>query len=255
LRKSLDVLAVGQDGRVTESWDSMADWYAERLAAGSPPHQLAIAAMLQLLPAVTGEPVLDLGCGEGLAARALATRGAQVTGVDLSAWLIAHARRQEAAMALGIAFRVGDAQTLDGLADGAFAGVAANLSLNNVDNLDAAVQAVRRVLRPGGWLVFTIPHPCFETPHASSATTPDGRAARLVSGYFDERFWRSGNPQGVRRAGNWHRMLATYLNALVDGGFAVTRVLEPEPSPALAASRPGRADVPMFLVVRAARLP
>ena len=110
------------------------------------------------------------------------------------------------------------------------------------------------MLRPAGWLLFTIPHPCFETPHASSATTPDGRAAQLVSGYFEERFWRSDSPQGFRRrAGNWHRTLATYLNTLVDGGFVVTRVLEPEPSPALAASHPGRADVPMFLVVRAAR--
>jgi SAM-dependent methyltransferase len=210
--------------------------------------------MLQLVPAVTGEPVLDRGCGEGLAARALAARG-PVTGVDLSARLIAQARRQEAAVALGIAFRVGDARTLDGLADGAFAGVAANRSLNNIDDLDAAVQAVRRVLRPGGRLVFTIPHPCFETAHASSATTPDGRTGRLVSGYFDERFWRSDNRQGVRRAGSWHRMLATYLNTLFDDGLAVTRVLEPEPSSALAASRPGRGDVPMFLVVRAARLP
>jgi ubiquinone/menaquinone biosynthesis C-methylase UbiE len=255
LRKPLGGLAVGQDGRVDETWDSIADWYAERLAAGSAPHQLAIAAMLQLLPAVTDQPVLDLGCGEGLAARALAARGAQVTGVDLSEQMIGHARRQETTSPLGIDFRVGDAQTLAGLADGAFAGVVANLSLNNVDDLDAAVHAVWRVLRPGGWLALTIPHPCFETPHASSATAPDGRAAQLVFGYFEERFWRSDNPQGFRRAGNWHRMLSTYLNTLVESGFVITRILEPEPSPALATSHPGRVDVPMFLVLRAARLP
>ena len=122
--------------------------------------------------------------------------------------MINHARRQETTSPLGIDFQVGDAQTLAGLADGAFAGVVANLSLHNLDDLAAAVRAVRRVLRPGGWLVFTIPHPCFETPHASSATTPDGHPAQLVFGYFQERFWRSANPQGFRRAGNWHRTLA-----------------------------------------------
>jgi SAM-dependent methyltransferase len=115
--------------------------------------------------------------------------------VDLSEQMIGHARRQEIAAPLGIDFRVGDAQILDALADGAFAGVVANLSLNNVDDLAAAVHTLRRVLRPGGWLVFTIPHPCFETPHASPATTPDGRAAQLVAGYFEERFWRSDIPR------------------------------------------------------------
>jgi hypothetical protein len=50
-------------------------------------------------------------------------------------------------------------------------------------------------------------------------------------------------------------MLATYLNTLVDGGFVITKILEPEPTPALAVSHPGRADVPMLLVVRAARRP
>jgi hypothetical protein len=114
--------------------------------------------------------------------------------------------------------------------------VVANLSLNNVDDLDAVLGSVRRVLRPGGWLVVTIPHPCFETPDASSGTGPDGRPAQLVSGYVTERFWRSADPQGVRRAGNWHRTMATYLNALVEGGFLIERLLEPELSPVLRAS-------------------
>jgi SAM-dependent methyltransferase len=251
----LKSLVVGQDDGVTETWESMADWYAEQLAGGSAPHQLAIAAVVALLPAVAGDPVLDVGCGEGLATRALAQRGAKATGIDLSARLISHARRQEAARPLGIDFRVGDARTLDGLAAAGFTGVVANLSLNNIDDLGAVVVSVRRVLRPGGWFVFTIPHPCFETPHASWGTAPDGRPVQLVNGYFQERFWRSTHPQGIRRAGNWHRMLSTYLNTVLDGGFAVTRVVEPAPTPALAASHPGRADVPMFLVVRAARLP
>jgi 2-polyprenyl-3-methyl-5-hydroxy-6-metoxy-1,4-benzoquinol methylase len=85
------------------------------MPTGSAPHQLAIAAVLQLLPAVTDQPVLDLGCGEGLAARTLAAQGAQVTGIDLSEQMIGHARRQETTHPLGIDFRVGDAQTLDGL--------------------------------------------------------------------------------------------------------------------------------------------
>jgi ubiquinone/menaquinone biosynthesis C-methylase UbiE len=238
---------------MAETWESMADWYAEWVTAGSLTHELAIATVLALLPAVTGEPVLDLGCGEGAMARALAKRGAQVTGVDLSERLLAYARRQEAAASLGIDFRVGDARGLGGLADAGFAGVVANLSLTDIDDLDAVVAAVRRVLRAGSWLVFTIPHPCFATPHANWASAADGRPARLVHGYFDEGGWRSTNPEGVRRVGNWHRTLATYLNTLVDGGFVVSRVLEPAPGPALVAAYPERVEVPLLLAVHASR--
>lgn len=74
------------------------------------------------LDGLGGQPVLDLGCGEGLVARALAERGAQVTGVDLSRGLIERARRQETADPLGIDYRVGDARTLHDFPDERFAG-------------------------------------------------------------------------------------------------------------------------------------
>jgi SAM-dependent methyltransferase len=234
------------------TWESMADWYAAKLDAGSPIHQWAVRVLLAGLDGdLRGQPLLDLGCGEGLVARALAQRGARVTGVDLSHGLIGHARRQESDQPLGIEYRLGDARTLDDLPNGRFAGVLANLSINDISDLDAVVAAVRRVLRPRGWLAFTVPHPCFETPDATWATNPDGRSARVVNAYFDEVLWRSSNPEGVRRVGIWHRPLATYLNTLVEHGFRVTRVTEPRPDAAVTALHPGRAEVPLLLLIRA----
>jgi SAM-dependent methyltransferase len=77
-------LASGYDAvSVAEpTWDSIADWYAELVASGSPPQRLALDAILELLPPLEGLTILDLGCGEGLAARALAALGARVTGID-----------------------------------------------------------------------------------------------------------------------------------------------------------------------------
>jgi hypothetical protein len=41
-----------------------------------------------------------------------------------------------------------------------------------------------------------------------------------VSGYFDEVYWTSANPSGVRgQVGEYHRTLATYLNTLVEGAY------------------------------------
>jgi hypothetical protein len=62
----------------------------------------------------------------------------------------------------------------------------------------------------------------------------------------------AGRELGATPAGDAQTLAGLTAGAI---GGVVTRILEPEPSPALAASHPGRADVPMFLVVRAARRP
>src|SRR5262249_13906145 len=74
--------------------------------------------------------VLDLGCGTGVAARAIAPRGGflgKVTGVDLSPHLAATAARfaNEEGVAERLEFRTGDTRSLD-LEDGAFDAVVAH---------------------------------------------------------------------------------------------------------------------------------
>lgn len=75
--------------------------------------------------------------------------------------------------------------------------------------------------------------------------------AATVFGVDEERFWRSNNPEGVRRAGNHHRTLATYLNSLIAAGFVIDAVEEPQPTPLLAARQPQYASVPIFWATRA----
>jgi magnesium-protoporphyrin O-methyltransferase len=69
------------------------------------------AALLSWIPDdLAGARVLDAGCGVGDAARALASRGGDIVGVDVSASLIdvARARTDQAALAALIDYRVGD---------------------------------------------------------------------------------------------------------------------------------------------------
>lgn len=81
---------------------------------------------------------------------------------------------------------------------------------------------------------------------------PGGQPARAVRSYFHEGLWRSSNPQGIRgRAGNYHRTLATYLNTLIQGGFTIEEISEPEATPLLADQQPVYTSVPIFLGVRA----
>jgi 2-polyprenyl-6-hydroxyphenyl methylase/3-demethylubiquinone-9 3-methyltransferase len=102
-----------------------------------------------------GKRVLDVGCGGGILAEALAREGAVVTGVDPSEKSLAVARAHAAQSGLEIDYRVGSAEGLasSGFAQG-FDLVFAVDVLEHVDDLDRTLAAIGTVLAPGGGLGF-----------------------------------------------------------------------------------------------------
>jgi SAM-dependent methyltransferase len=237
------------------TWSDIAGWYDALLRAGSGPHETALASLLGLVPDLRGADVLDVACGQGLATRALAAAGARrVVGIDASPPMVALATEHPAPAGGAVEYRIDDGQALGTCPDGAFDGVTCQLGLMDIPDLDATLAAVHRVLRPHGWFVFVIGHPVVLAPDARPVDV-DGRPGVAVTGYFHERFWRSPNPHGVRRAGNHHRTLATYLNALVGAGFRLEAVDEPRAGGLLAEQQPAYADVPMFFAARVRREP
>jgi SAM-dependent methyltransferase len=207
--------------------------------------------LLNALPdKVFGFDVLDIGCGEGIVSRALAAAGARAVGIDPTRTLIAHAEAAERAHRAGVVYRVDDGTTLRTVPDSSTDGVTAALSLNNMADLDAALGSVRRVLRPGGFLAFTVPHPCFEAPATETISTPSG-LRRVAGDYFAEGLWRSAHPHSVGRAGNYHRTISTYIAAVLDHGFVLQRCDEPDPTDTVRAEAPHRLGLPPFLLVSA----
>jgi hypothetical protein len=124
----------------------------------------------------------------------------------------------------------------------------------DIPDLSAALAAAARVLKDGGLFVFVIGHPCFLAPEAQTVAAADGRPARLIGEYLSERFWRSSNPQGVRRVGNHHRTLSTYLNALCRAGLVLEESDESPACEALAAQSPVYVQLPIFFSGRSVKL-
>jgi ubiquinone/menaquinone biosynthesis C-methylase UbiE len=187
-------------------WDRNADTWIELSRAGYDLYRDLVntPAFLAMLPDVTGRTGLDLGCGEGHNTRLLARRGARMTAIDIT-WrfleaAVAEERREPSAIrylrgsAVGLPFR-----------DDAFDFVVAFMSLMDMAELDVVVAEVHRVLRPDGFLQFSIEHPCAVTPRSGWVTDEHGRrVARTIGGYFDQEpdvdTWLfSAAPEEVRR--------------------------------------------------------
>ena len=107
-------------------------------------------------PLVAGREVLDIACGEGYGSALIARHAARVTGADIAPAAIAHARTRYAARP-NLDFREADCAALP-FADASFDVVVSFETLEHIAPQDAFLDEVRRVLRPGGFVVLSCPN-------------------------------------------------------------------------------------------------
>lgn len=226
-------------------------------------------AFLEMLPDVRRLRGLDIGCGEGHNTRLLARRGARMTGVDIAETFIAHARAAEARDAAGIEYQIASAVQLP-FGDEQFDFATAFMSLMGIPETERVVAEAQRVLRPGGFLQFSISHPCFDTPHRKNLRDVHGTTYAIEVGeYFRNQNgeiaeWTfKSAPADVRggmplfRTPRFTRTLSEWLNVLIARGFCIERVGEPRPSDETVRRVAALQDaqvVAFFLHVRARRV-
>ncbi len=131
------------------SFGNTADDYAQH-RAGFPESFFDALSRRDLVD--EGLRVLDLGTGTGTIARGLARRGAAVTGLDISANMMAQAERLDQAAGVKVDYRVAKAEE-NGQVDNQFDLVTAGQCWHWFDARKAAAE-VQRVLKPGGALVI-----------------------------------------------------------------------------------------------------
>jgi SAM-dependent methyltransferase len=112
-----------------------------------------LGALVELAPADEEASWLDVACGPGLIARALAPRVGRVHGVDLTpAMLEKAAAEAEMAGLANLSFARGDAAALEE-EDGSYDGAITRFSFHHIPAPQRVMDEMARVVRPGGWVV------------------------------------------------------------------------------------------------------
>lgn len=205
----------------------------------------------KMLPDFKGKRVLDLGCGFGWHCQYAMEHGAtSVVGVDISEKMLAVAKEKTSKEIEYICKPLEDVE----FAENSFDIVLSSLTFHYLASFEDIAQKVFGWLEQGGDFIFSAEHPVF-TAYGTQDWYKDEKGKILhfpVDNYFSEGK-REANFLGEKVI-KYHRTLTTYLNTLIEQGFEITGIVEPQPSEELLKTVEGMKDElrrPMMLIVSA----
>ncbi len=235
-------------------WEASAGWWQASFTEGADAEYDEQILPLAARHLAGARSVLDVGTGEGQVARLAAGGGARrVVGVDPTVAQLGAA----SARAGGPAYARALATALP-FPDASFEAAVACLVFEHIEDADAALAEVGRVLADGGRFLFFLNHPLLQVPG---------------SGWIDdqvldppEQYWRVGpylvedtTLEQVERGlflPFVHRPLSRYVNAMAANGLVIRHMEEPAPPPGFLARAPEyqeAATIPRLMLLVAQR--
>jgi len=196
-------------------------------------------AFFDILPNIRNLFGLDIGCGEGYNTRLLAQKGARLKAIDISENFIRKAREAESDSPLNIDYLVASATELP-FEDEQFDFATSFMCLMDLPKPDSALQEIYRVLKPTGFLQFSITHPCFTTPHRKNLRDSNhntyaievGNYFKNLEGKIDE--WIFGaTPDHLKnkfakfKTPIFNRTLTQWFTDILNAGFVIEQINEP----------------------------
>nr|WP_315026839.1 class I SAM-dependent methyltransferase [uncultured Chryseobacterium sp.] len=185
-------------------------------------------ALKRMLPDLKDKKVLDLGCGFGWHCRYAIENGAEsVIGIDLSEKMLNKAK--EINNLEGIQY---ERKALEDVVypENTFDIILSSLTLHYVESFDTIAKNIHHWLRSGGHFIFSVEHPVF-TAEGSQDWIYDKNGEKIC--WPVDRYFLEGKRNTTFLGENvikYHRTLTSYLNTLLQHGFTVKEIIEPEPS-------------------------
>jgi SAM-dependent methyltransferase len=175
-------------------------------------------ATISLLDEIAGHTVLDAGCGPGIYTEILIQRQATVTALDVSENMLEYAKQRNGDQAR---YFLADLESpLHFLQRDEFDGILSALTVSYVRDLKILFKEFGRILKPGGWFVFSTEHPFFGYTYFG---LENYFITQAVSGT-----WTSFD-QKMDMPSYFHSL--TYItDSLLENGFEIEKILEPLPT-------------------------
>lgn len=200
-------------------------------------------ALLSLLPEVNGKRVLDAGCGPGSYCEWLVRHGAKVIAIDVSSKMVQLTRQR-----LGSSAEVRQADltnSMDFLENESLDIIWCPLVLHYIKEWDSVFTEFWRVLRQSGLLIFSVHHPLMDF---IKFDTENYFATELV----EDNWTGFGEPVIMPF---YRRSLSAIIAPLVNAGFLIEQIIEPQPTAAYKQEDPDEYELlfrePRRLCIRA----
>jgi len=116
---------------------------------------LRLAHIERLAGGLSGRRIVDVGCGGGILAEAMAAKGATVTGIDLAEKPLKVAMLHRMEIGSNVDYRLVSAEDLAAESPGAFDVVTCMEMLEHVPDPPAIVNACAKLVKPGGPVFFS----------------------------------------------------------------------------------------------------
>lgn len=231
--------------KVIKAYDELAENY--NLLVDHKPHNAYYDRpnTLKLLEDVKGKTVLDAACGPGKYAEILHSKGARVTGFDISTRMIRYAKERNGD--LGTFFVHDLSEPLTKLKDQSFDFVLCALALHYIEDWELTIKEFHRVLKTNGQLIISIEHPFFEYQYFKSSEYFKTEAVKCTWTGF-------GSPVEMN---SYRRPLHQCIGPLTSNGFYIDKLIEPKPLKEFEKLDPKHYkelnQFPAFLCIRAVR--
>ncbi len=225
-----------EDKKMAEAWDKISQSYQRRYQIGtSKLHWGPLCPSeeeLRLLGDVKGKRIIEIGAGAGQNSIVLSKQGAIATAYDISREQLNHGQKLAEEQKVKVNFVRGDFQRLrDHFNPSSFDIAMSAYALQycqTLESMNDTLKQIHEILIPEGILVFSLDHPV-----RTIGYWEEGTDRFVLDKYFDrsEKEWNYTFPEtgvSARMRGSF-KTVSDIVNGVLQAGFKLEKLLEPEP--------------------------